>query len=235
MKLRNLVPVAALAAAALCMPVAEAFAQGDEEPAFETVPVLQGAGFTYRDKRLKKVDFDLNRMTMLSEGTEVLSSGRIRAIQVQPLGQLCHDVVWFMGASTKTDRTDKRIKMKQKDYAEVTFAFLACVDNVPVCVGALSLPVEVPGCSATTKTNAKQTVSKGLPPVGQSKFRCKNGINVSDPAFGLGEDLQQQLRDLFPGIESKFNAKFSDDAGTIIDTEAAAELMEPGLGLPSCF
>jgi hypothetical protein len=248
MKLSNLFPVAAIAAAALCVSVVPSFAQEEEEePILDTVPVLQG-GFSYRDKRMK--DYFFSSMTMLSHGTEILSGGRVREITDT---KSCFDIVWNQGGIGKVDRTDKKLKYKQNDFLEITFVqfdcskdeaagnqYADCVIDTPCCVTTflgtplISNTVEWPKCSATAKTNAKQTVKNALPPVGKSKFQCSNGIEVISPEFGIGPGFQENLLTLYPDIRKKLKANFSDDAGTITDEETALDNLSPDLGLPLC-
>jgi hypothetical protein len=89
-------------------------------------------------------------------------------------------------------------------------------------------------CSSTIKTNAKQTLKKGLPPVGKSKFKCSNGIDIFSPSFIMGDNFRKNLLDAFPDIRNKFKANFSDDVGTILDEEMAHDSLDPGLGLGFC-
>jgi len=252
MKLSNLASVAAIAAVAFCISVAPSLAQEEEEePILDNEPVLQG-GFNYVNKRIKGDDGDQSEMTMWSDGEQILSTGRVRQLNDS---SNCFDVVWRQFGVAKVDRSDKKLKYKQNDLLAITLVQFDCSrkeeisgDNegcrigTPCCVQTnlllepqVSNTVEWPKCSATAKTNAKQTLKKGLPPVGKSKFKCSNGIDVTSPAFEIGPGFQENLLLAFPDIRDKLKANFSDDAGTITDEETTFDNLSPDLGLPLCF
>jgi hypothetical protein len=110
MKLSNLVSVTAIAAAALCISVTPSVAQDEEEePILDTFPVLQG-GFSYRDKRNKDDGLDLNAMTMLSDGVQILGGGRVRSVTAPLSADTCFDVVWSLQAIDNASRSDKKLK-----------------------------------------------------------------------------------------------------------------------------
>jgi len=234
---RNLVSIAAIAATALCTSVAPSPALGqEEEPMLETVPVLQG-GFEYVDKRNKGDKYELNNMTQWSDGTEVLSGGRVRNSNSNSGALTCFDIAWFDGGLDKVRRTDKKLKYKQRDYVEITFVQFNCSSNpgFPTCYSFKSNTVATPKCKSGSDTNAKQTLKKGLPPVGKSKFNCTDGIEITAEAFGLPEGIQNNFLEAFPDLRQELKANFSDDAGSIVDEAAAFKNLSPTLGLPSCF
>lgn len=164
-------------------------------------PVREG-GFRLFDP----VNPEGNDAALLSLGPLVV--GGVRNRGAIGTSNQCYEMNFALIGARKTSRGGHTIALEQKDHVVVFFVVYDCsVDGDELCVVEASDPVAVSQCSGVLGLSTRRGIR------GNVRLKCKNGIDVSAPAFGLSTESQGLLRSALPDLDRKFVIKYRDKAG----------------------
>jgi hypothetical protein len=144
---------------------------------------------------------------VLSLGPLVLAGARTRTSPAAGVPGICNEAIFVMLGAEGAKRKDDRLKVKQKSDLVVFFVISQCTGDEKECILGTSLPVAVEGCAGSVDLRKQGGVS------GRVKVRCKDGVALSAPGFGLSAEEQQGLAGAFPGISEGVALSFKDEAG----------------------
>jgi hypothetical protein len=164
---------------------------------------VQEGGFRFVDPEAPRA----REGDLLSLGPLVLGAGRLRTSQPDGVPGLCSQLVFVMLGAQADKRKDDAVQVRQKGDVVAFFVVTECVGEDETCLVDASEAVSLPDCSGSIKLSTKDGVS------GAVKFACKNGIDVTGAAFGLGASEQATLAAAFPGLADGLSLSFRDDAG----------------------
>jgi hypothetical protein len=100
------------------------------------------------------------------------------------------------------------IVLEQKDHVVAFFVVYECsADGDELCVVEASDPVAVSKCSGELGLSSRDGIH------GTVRLKCKDGIDVSAPAFGLSTESQGMLRSALPDLDRKSAIEYRDKAG----------------------
>jgi hypothetical protein len=168
-------------------------------------------------------DDPANNAFAVSRGATAFAGGFTRSIVDDDVfGDVCHDVVWLLQEAEKTTRKEDTFKQKQKDNVLITFLVTICdnPDNEPECILGLSDETEVAGCSGSLKADISNS------DVGKVKVKCKDGIDPAASDFALSPAMVTRVNQAFPDLSEKFEVKFKDKDGQVLDPSEIDGLIE---------